>query len=67
MATEAGMGTTCPHTEDHPRPPEAEEAKRLFSQSLRGSMALQTAWSQTCGLWNLKRINICYLTTLGLR
>ena len=40
VATEAGMGTTCPHAEDRPWPPEAEEAKRLFSQSLRGSVAL---------------------------
>lgn len=43
MATEAGMGTTCPHAEDRRQPPEAKEAWRLFSQGLRGSVALQTA------------------------
>lgn len=61
------MGTTCPHAEDPQWPPGADEAERLFSQSLRGSAALQTACSQTCGLRNLERINICYLRPLGLR
>lgn len=61
------MGTTRPHAEDPRRPPGADVAERLFSQSLRGSAALQRACSQTCGLRNLERISICYLRPLGLR